>query len=236
MLAIRQYADETFGVAQKKIRTLVGCEPPREAERQHVEIKHACRFLDLLRGCALASALAGQPLPGEFDKAPASIRPHLPEPLIFQPAHTRLQVPGFAQPPALSAGIGPKPVGFLGVPGWHVYPVGDVAYGHFVLRPSREKPLEKPAADFSVQPAYAVEVAAAADGEIRHVEGLRAIGRVPPAERQQVVERNAQPVLGISFHKPLHQVRSETVKARVDRRMRCEKIAGPCDGQGHIEG
>ena len=59
--------------------------------------------------------------------------------------------------------------------------------GHFGLGPAREERLEEAPAHLAVQAADAVDRAAAADGQVGHVERLRRVVRVPAAEGQQIV-------------------------------------------------
>ncbi len=92
------------------------------------------------------------------------------------------------------------------------------------FRPARIQVIEELPADLSVQPAHAVDVAAAAHRQIRHVERLVGIPRIAPAHRQELRHLQAGGLderLRI-FH---HQRRLELVERRGDGRVRGEDIA-----------
>jgi len=63
------------------------------------------------------------------------------------------------------------------------------------------------------------------DCQIRHVERLRGVVRVLAAQRQQVMERNAQLLFGIPAQVLLDEGRSETVETGGHRRVGGEEIA-----------
>ena len=116
-----------------------------------------------------------------------------------------------------------------------MHAVGHVRHRHFDLRPSRKQRLEDPPADLAVQPADAVDGAAAPNRQVGHVEWLGRIVAVSPSQRQQILERNRKFLLGILFEILLHQIGSETVKARLDRSVGGEKVSGARNRQRQIE-
>ena len=72
--------------------------------------------------------------------------------------------------------------------------------------------------------------------QIRHIERLRRVVRILAAESQQVMERNAELLLGIATEVLLDEGRSETVKAGGHRGMRGKQVACPGNGQRDFEG
>ena len=91
-------------------------------------------------------------------------------------------------------------------------------------------------AHFPVQATHAVDRPAAADRQIGHVETLRRVVRVLAAQGQQIVERDAELLLGITAEVLLDEGRSETVKAGGHRRVGGEEIPRSRDGQRDFEG
>jgi len=75
-----------------------------------------------------------------------------------------------------------------------------------------------------------------ADRQIGHVKRLRRVIRVLAAQSQQVMERNAELLLGVSTEVLLDESRSEAVKTGGHRRVRGEEIADSSRGQCHFEG
>jgi len=63
---------------------------------------------------------------------------------------------------------------------------------HFVDRPTLKQRFEEVATDSPMEATYAIHGPAAANREIRHVEVLRKILRIPAAEGQQIVKRDAE--------------------------------------------
>src|ERR1019366_10393080 len=68
------------------------------------------------------------------------------------------------------------------------------------------------------------------------VETLRRVVRILAAKRQQIVERYAEPLLGITTHVLLDQIRGETVETRSHSRVGREEIADSSRGLCHFEG
>ena len=110
-------------------------------------------------------------------------------------------------------------------------PTGTSSSGQ--LREERQK--DAPA-HLPMQAAHAIDLPAPANCQIRHVERLRRVVRVLAAKSQQIMERNAELLLGVSAEVLLDEGRRETVKARRHRRVRSEEIAGSSRGQRHVEG
>ena len=95
----------------------------------------------------------------------------------------------------------------------------------------RKKRRKKMAADLSMQAAHAIHRAAAADGQISHVETLRRVVRILAAQGQQVVEGNSEFLRRITAEVLLDERRSKTIKAGGHRRVGGEKIPRACGGQ-----
>src|SRR5271165_3184490 len=99
-----------------------------------------------------------------------------------------------------------------------------MADGNFGLGPVRKQVLEKAAADAPMQTADAIDVTAAADGQVGHVEQLTATGGVFSPQGQELVRRQVG-----RFKEGLailcQQVRFELVKGSSHRSMRREDVA-----------
>ena len=91
-------------------------------------------------------------------------------------------------------------------------------------------------ADLPVQATHAIDRPAPADGQIGHVETLRRVVRVLAAQGQQIVERDAELLLGITTEVLLDESRSETVKAGGHRRVGGEEVPRSRGGQRDFEG
>ena len=78
--------------------------------------------------------------------------------------------------------------------------------------------------------------AAPANCQIRHIERLRRVVRILAAKSQQVMERDAELLLGVPAQVLLDEGRSETVKAGRHRSVRGEEIADSGRGECHFEG
>ena len=101
-------------------------------------------------------------------------------------------------PPAfLAAGRLPEPISFGRIPRRHVDAVRDVPDGHLGRRPSRKERLHDSTADGAMQPADAVDRTAAANRQVGHVERLRLVIAIGPAKREQVVQGDAQFMIGV---------------------------------------
>ena len=115
-------------------------------------------------------------------------------------------------------------------------PVGDVSDRDLVGRPFGEKRLEEVPADLSVQAAHAVDRPAPAHRQVCHVEGLRRVVRVLPAQCQKIVDSNAELLPGVPSEILLDESRGETVEPCRDRSMRGKEVSRPRDGQRDFEG
>ena len=90
---------------------------------------------------------------------------------------------------------------------------------------------EKMSAHLPVQATHAIHRAASADRQIRHVEILRGVVRVLAAQRQQIVQRDAELLFGVPPEVVFDESRSETVEAGGHRRVGGEEVARSRDGQ-----
>src|SRR5206468_7753837 len=102
------------------------------------------------------------------------------------------------------------------LPRRRVHAVGDMGDGNLDARPAGKERLEDAPAHLAVQAAHAVDRTAAPDGEIRHVEWLVRVVRILPAEREEIVQRDAETFLGILADEALEEGRGEAIEARRD--------------------
>ena len=114
--------------------------------------------------------------------------------------------------------------------------VGHVSDRHFVLRPVRKEGLKEVPAHLPMQATHAIDRPAAADRQIGHVETFRRVVRVLPAQGQQIVECDAELLLGVATQVLLDEGRIEAVKAGGYCRVGGEEISRSRDGQCHFEG
>ena len=91
-------------------------------------------------------------------------------------------------------------------------------------------------ADFPMQATHAIHRPAAADRQIGHVETLRRVVRILAAQGEQVVECDAELLLGITTEVFFDESRSETIEAGGHSRMGGEEVARARDRQRDFEG
>ena len=103
--------------------------------------------------------------------------------------------------------------------------------GNFVHRPVRKQRLQKLPADLPMQATHAIHRAAAANGQIGHVETFRCVVGILTAQGQQIVEGNAEFFRGIMAEILFDERRSETIKAGGHGRVGREKISRARGGQ-----
>src|SRR3984893_12355447 len=106
----------------------------------------------------------------------------------------------------------------------------------FVLRPAWKERQKDLPAHLSVQATYAIDRSAPADRQICHIEACRRVVRFLAAQREQIVERYAELLHGITAEVLLDEGRSETVKAGGHCRVGGEEIPRSSDGQRDVEG
>ncbi len=80
-----------------------------------------------------------------------------------------------------------------------------------------------------------VDSAAAPDCQIGHIERLRRILTISPAQRQKVLERNRKVFFGILLEVTFDQARREAVKACFYGSVGRKKVAGTGDGERDIK-
>ena len=194
-LRIGQQTKQPLRVVQQQVRSLVGREAARKAQRQGVGIEEMLRTFDRLGRRARSGQLPGQSFASVLNKRLAGGGAKLPELGVGDAANVLLQVFRRPQPAVLSTGFRPKIVGRRRVPGGHVDSVGHVSDRDFVLRPVREQRQKEVPAHLPVQAAHAIDRPAPANRQIRHVERLRRVVRVLAAKSQQVMERDAELLL-----------------------------------------
>src|SRR5512135_320873 len=90
--------------------------------------------------------------------------------------------------------------------------VRNVSDRHFDLRPPGIKWPKELLAHLLVQTAHAIDRAASADRQIGHIKGFKRVSRVLAAQGQQILERNAELVLGIRTKVLFDERRGEAVK------------------------
>lgn len=188
-----------------------------------------------LLGRARHRELLRQPLAGVVDQGLAAGPAQGPQVGVGHATEVALDGIHGAAPAVGAAGFGPERVSLCGVPRGDVHPVGHVTHRNLRLGPAGEEAPEEPAAHLAVQAAHPVDRAAAPEGEVGHVERLVRVVRVLPAERQEILEPDAQVPLGVSAEVPVDEGRREAVEARGYRGVRGEEVAGTRDGQGHVE-
>src|SRR5579864_5527669 len=113
--------------------------------------------------------------------------------------------------------------------------VGYMAYRNLALRPAREKHLKNLAADLTMQLADAIDGAASARRQVRHIERLGAIFGIPPAERLQIVKRYAEKFFRVPFEVLLDQLRSKPIETGFHRSVGGEQIARARHGERDFE-
>jgi hypothetical protein len=95
-------------------------------------------------------------------------------------------------PTLLAAGRGPQRIGFYRIPGRHMNAVGYGPNWDFLPWPAGKQGLENLSAHFPMELADAIDLPAAADREISHVEGFRIVFRILPSHGEQVIHRDCE--------------------------------------------
>ena len=90
-------------------------------------------------------------------------------------------------------------------------------------------------ADFPVQATHAIHRPASPDRQIGHVETLRRVVWILPAQGQQIVDGNAKLILRIPAEVLRDKSRRETVKAGSDGGVGGEQVSRPRGGQRDLE-
>ena len=114
-----------------------------------------------------------------------------------------------------------------------------VGYGpnwDFLPWPAGEQGLENLSAHFPMELADAIDLPAAADREISHVEGFRIVFRILPSRGEQVIHRDCKLIHCIMSQVGANEPGIESVEAGTDGGVRCEYIPGSRDIHGKIEG
>src|SRR5208283_5226604 len=109
-----------------------------------------------------------------------------------------------------------------------MYPIGNVSYRHFALRPVWEKGLKDAPAHLAVQTADPVDRPASPQGEVGHIEVFSCVIWVTAAQGQQFLHRDIESVARISAEILSDEGRCKTVKACSNRCMGGEEVA--CTG------
>ena len=234
-LRTREDAGEPLAIVEQERGSLVGGEAAREAERQRVGMEDRLHAPLPQPRRSVRGFLPAQPVPGVVHQRRPAGRTHAPDPLVVGGAHALFQAGLVSSPRPSAAEVGPQPVGFAAIPARDVDAVGDVADRHLARRQPREEGLEQAAAHLGVQPAHAIDPAAAADREIGHVEGLRGVAGIPPAQREQIVHGDAQRLPRVLRQVLPHELGGEAVEAGLHRRVRREHVPGAGDGERLVE-
>ena len=236
-LGIAQDAQQPVGIVQQKIGPLVSREAARKAEGQHVRIEDdAWAASIVLRGRLRRPPAAGRDVRGHIPPVTCWLAVRISQSCRRRPCGYSASTVRRSQPSLLAAGIRPEIVGGRRIPSRHVHAVGDVTDRHLVLRPSRERAAQRCCRLTSpCKSADAVDRPAPAHREVGHVERLRRVVGIPASQRQQLVHRNAQFVLGVPAEILLDQGRRKAVKARGDGGVGGEEIAGARGRQRHVE-
>src|SRR5439155_18629868 len=133
---------------------------------------------DLLRRELHRGELLRHPLPDIVDKTLTATGAYAPELGIGSAGQFFLDRLQRAAPALGARPSGPERVGLSGVPRGRVHAVGDVSHRDLRLRPPWKERLKDAPAHAAVHTAHAVDGAASADGEVRHVERLADVVRI----------------------------------------------------------
>src|ERR1035441_541436 len=113
--------------------------------------------------------------------------------------------------------------------------VGYRAYRDFLLRPVGKQGPENLLAHFSMELAHSIDLTAAANRKICHVEGLRIVFRILPSHGEQVIHRYCKLIHCVVAQIRANEFGIEAVEACTDGGVRGEYITGPRDSDGKIE-
>ena len=216
-----------LGIASQQLEPLVGGDPPREPEREHVRIERSRGRLDVFAGVAAREPVGGAARPDELDELGSLLSPRRPQILVGHrvdggPDGGRV---GVRQPVVPERAVEQR-AHRLADPRRHVHAVRDVADRHRLhglVRPQLVPHLPR---DAAVTRADAVRRAAEPQGRLGHAERLLEIARMGPPELDQQVRRRPQ-VGGHHVEHRRHLRRRVRVVAGWDRRVRGEHRPQP---------
>src|SRR5271157_456948 len=235
--SIGENPSQPLWIVKQERRSLVGCKPAGEADGQRLWVENGFRLRDLLSWRALLETLSRESLSHVLDERLACFHAHFPE-LFVADVLKALDTFQRSTPAILATLVRPKLVSFGRVPCGHMNPVRHRANRYFDLWPVREESLEDLPAHCAMKLAHAIRRAAAAQREIRHIEGLGTGEWIFSSQGHQLFEFDMQILLGIFSEVLFHQFRRKTIEAGLDRRMRREKISRSrhrqCDVKGLI--
>ncbi len=193
MLPIGQDARQAVRIAQQKIGPLVSGEAAGKSQGQRIKVEDSLGRGDFF-GRRSASGPIRVPGAGACSRSILSIR-RFAVATDRCPEESRSCCASFDWVSAgtiRSAGALPKRVCFRRFPRAHVDSIGDVADWHFFFRPARENTAEQLPAHLAMQTADAIDSAATAHGQIRHVKRLRSIAGILAAQCQQRFQADSQ--------------------------------------------
>ncbi len=190
---IGKQTNQPLGIVQEEIGALIGSKAARKSKRQHVLIENAARIRQSSTFCGKLTRI---PFARAADQRLSPFGTHQPQLRVGELPNVILDrtVPA---PTPFAAGRGPERVRLCRIPGRYVNAVGHGADRNLLLGPSRKEWLEDMPAHPPMQLAHAVDLAAAPDGELRHIEGFRSISRILPAQREQILKRDGEFILCI---------------------------------------
>src|SRR5580658_1510781 len=234
-LSIRQDVEKPRRIMQEKVWAFVRGKATGKSQSQSIVIKDQRCLREVFRRRSPSCQLTAVKSSNVLNERPAAICAELPEAGIAGCTNILLCVCHCSVPALFSAGKFPQTVCFGRVPGRGVHSVGHVRYRNLCFRPPGKEGLEEPPAYLTVQFAYAVDGAAAADRQIGHIEGFGRVLAIAPPQRKKLVDRNRQFFLGILAEISLDQTGSKAVEARLNGSMGRKEVAGAGDCKRYAE-
>ena len=212
-LDIIEDAPQALDVPQHKSRALVGGEAAGEADGQRIRVEDFVGRVDFRPGRPAALELQPQMPPGECHQAHPAALVGSPQFLGRNALHALPQFRIGVHPPVRPQVAVVQLVHFERNPGAKMHAVGDVADGNLILRDTRPDGLPHLSGDLSVQLADSVAGGRHAQRQHRHAELFGVVGRILPAERQELAAADPQPA-DVIPEVTVHQGSAESNRGR----------------------
>ena len=113
--------------------------------------------------------------------------------------------------------------------------VGHGTNGYLGLRPTRKQRLKDVPAHLSMELTDPIDLRAAVQCKVGHIEKLRRISSVLPSQGKQALHRDCEFVLRIVGEVFTHKPGVKSIKSSRYRRVSCEHVAGPNDRERNVK-
>src|SRR5579859_958272 len=177
---------QLLDIAENEIRTLVGCKPSREANRQRVPAKHAVQTLQYLAGLAAPLGLRDRAFAYELDQLRLEIEVGLPKLAVIHAFDAKPDLRLAAALDPVSAQMAIVEAEHLrSEPRGNMHAVSDMSDGNLVLGLSAEQAGPHGSRNFAVQRGHRIGAARKPQGKHGHAKQFVGVAGMFAAEPKQ---------------------------------------------------